>query len=235
VLILQPAAAAQMRATIWQLPLGQPIAAMPAPSAFGALACGSNGGPPLRKLQDWSGFTACTPEPDGLREVYIDYDHRAEAAASAAGQYLDPSMIGTTEALFPVIASALFDAHGVMQAVRLVTDPRADARKATSLPRLRPRGEHYLLGLYLAERFGITAADCSNLAPAPGETPVVGQFVKRDCIRTADGVSYRLEQRYLRKRGQHDIDADTGQLSQDEFESWTRAEVRLVGSASAAQ
>jgi hypothetical protein len=239
-LTLLPVAGAEVRATIWQLPLGQSIAAMPAASEYGTLACGSNGGPPLRKLQDWSGFQICRPEADGLREVYVEYDRTAEAAALATRQYLDPSMIGTSEAYFPVVASALFDAQGILRAIRLVTDPRPDAREATSLPRLRPRGEHYLLGGYLAERFSLTASDCHDLAAAPGETPVIGQFVKRDCTRTVGEIRYALQQRYLRKPGQHDIDPDTGQLSEGQFESWTRAEVRLVGqnqgpSASTAQ
>jgi hypothetical protein len=227
-LILVPTAAAEMRATIWQLPLGQKITAMPERGRFGALACGSNGGPPLRKLQDWNGFQICKPEADGLREVYVEYDRKAELAASSAGQYLDPAMIGTSEALFPVIASALFDAGGVLRGIRLVTDPRPDTREATSLPRLRRRGEHYLLGGYLAGRFGIEAGECHDLAAAAGETPVIGQFVKRDCLKTVDGFSYRLQQRYLRKRGQHDIDANTGHLSENEFESSTRLDVRLT-------
>lgn len=192
------------------------------------MACGSDGGPPLRKLSDWAEFKSCEPEADGLREVYVEYDRKAELAAAAAGQYLDPALIGTSEALFPVVASALFDAEGTLQGIRLVTDPRSDARAATSLPRLRPRGEHYLLGGYLAERFGMTPSDCHDLAAAPGESAVVGQFVKQVCFRTIDGIRYGLEQHYLRKPGQRDIDLNTGHLSEGQFESWTRAEVRLV-------
>ena len=33
---------------------------------------------------------------------------------------------GTTEAMFPVIVSALFNDSGVLQGIRIVTDPRAD-------------------------------------------------------------------------------------------------------------
>jgi hypothetical protein len=228
VALVPPLAAAEMRATIWQLPLGQSIAALPAATQYEALACGSNGGPPLRRLQDWAGFHSCKPEADGLREVYVEYDRTAEAAAEAAGQYLDLSMVGTSEAYFPVIASALFDEHGILRAIRLVTDPRPDARPATSLPRLRPRGEHYLLAGYLAERFELTANDCHDLAAAPGETPVIGQFVKRDCSRTIGETRFTMQQRYLRKPGQRDIDPDTGQLSEGQFESVTRAELRWV-------
>jgi hypothetical protein len=216
------------RKTIWDLPLGQNISTMPEASQFSLLACGSDGGPPLRKLMDWTAFGNCSPEADGLREVYLEYDNAAEAAGLATGRYVDPAEVGTAEAFFPVVASALFDAGGTLRAVRLITDPRRDSIKPTSLPRLRPRGEHYLLAGYLAERFGIEPGDCRDIAPERGETPVIGQFVKRHCEKTSNGIRYSLEQHYLRKRGQHDIDPETGQLSDGQFESWTRAEIHLA-------
>lgn len=215
------------RATIWDLPLGKNLATMPAPARFGLLACGSNGGPPLQHLSDWSGFSQCAPEADGLHEVYVEYDQTAGKAGLAAGTYVDPALVGTAEAYFPVVASALFDESGTLEGIRLVTDARPDAAEVTSLPRLRPRGEHYLLGGYLAKRFGIEPQDCEDALPERGETPVIGQFVKQLCSKTEGDVTYTIEQRYLRKRGQHDVDPDTGQLTQDQFVSWTRAEVRL--------
>ena len=126
------------------------------------------------------------------------------------------------------MASALFDGGGTLQAVRLVTDPRRDALKPTNLPRLRPRAEHYLLAGYLAERFGIASGDCQDLAPERGEAPVIGQFVKRRCEKNQQWHPLQFREHYLRKRGQRDIDKETGQLSEGEFESWTRAEIRLV-------
>lgn len=218
-----------MRTTVWQLPLDHHAEDLPPASSFKLLACGSDGGPPLQILQDWSDFQLCKPEADGLREVYLEYDGTREAAALRQRKYLDPHLIGTSEALFPVIASALFDEAGVLRAIRLVTDPRADAAKPTHLPRLRPRNEHYLLGDYLADRFGISPADCHERPATRRERPVLGMFVKRECTRIVGGISYLLVQHYLRKAGQANIDAETGQLSTGEFESWTRMEVRVVG------
>ena len=58
----------------------------------------------------------------------------------------------------------------------------------------------------------------------------MGQFVKRECTRDDDAAHrhYTIVSHYLRKPGQHDIDPATGQLSQGQFESFTRAEVRLL-------
>src|SRR5437588_5912323 len=41
---------------------------------FGELACGSNGGPPRQKLEQWSDFAKCRPEDSNLHEVYARFD-----------------------------------------------------------------------------------------------------------------------------------------------------------------
>ena len=53
------------RSTVWDLKLGQPIAAQPGAQEFRAFACGSNGGAPRQQLTGWSDFTRCRAEPDG--------------------------------------------------------------------------------------------------------------------------------------------------------------------------
>src|ERR1043166_3169289 len=45
---------------------------------FGEFACGSNGGPPRQKLDDWSGFMKCRPEPNGLHEVNVRFEDERE-------------------------------------------------------------------------------------------------------------------------------------------------------------
>ncbi len=62
------------RASVWDLRLGQTIAAQPAAGEFRAFACGSNGGPPRARLDGWSDFRRCKAGADGLHEVYFEYD-----------------------------------------------------------------------------------------------------------------------------------------------------------------
>src|SRR5262249_31747922 len=50
---------------------------------YGDLACGSNGGPPRQKLDGWTGFRTCRPEPSGLREVYVRFDDTDEYVGKA--------------------------------------------------------------------------------------------------------------------------------------------------------
>jgi hypothetical protein len=59
------------RATVAELKLGAHISAQPLPDEFKGFACGSNGGPPRRKLADWSEFRRCPAERNGLHEVYF--------------------------------------------------------------------------------------------------------------------------------------------------------------------
>jgi len=93
---------------------------------FGDLACGSNGGPPRQKLEGWTGFASCRPEPNGLHEVYIRFDDEDEYVGRAIDDPLHAQgRVGTRVAGHPVILSALFDAGGVVRGLRFVTDPRA--------------------------------------------------------------------------------------------------------------
>ena len=58
---LGPATAQQLRrATIWNLKLGEPIAAQPSPDEFRGFACGSNGGAPRQPLTGWRDFARCS-------------------------------------------------------------------------------------------------------------------------------------------------------------------------------
>src|SRR5262249_13166329 len=103
------------RATIWDLKLGQPIAAQPAAGELGAFACGANGGPPRQPLTGWSDFMRCADEPGGLREVYFEYDDEYEFVARARNLPREVARwAGTTEVGFPVMTSALFDDAGVL-------------------------------------------------------------------------------------------------------------------------
>lgn len=216
------------RARIWDIAPGASLSELPPASAFKSLACGSNGGPPGMALKGWSQYGECAPDIDGRHEIYLEYDDEAEYRALASGTWIDPAQIGTSEFFFPVIVSALIDAGGTVDGIRIVTDPRPSKEQRPGVMTTRPRGEHYLMAGYLMARFGMTDTDCTDLPPATGETAVIGQFVKRSCEKTAGDTRIRIEQHYLRKPGQTDIDPVSRQLTEGQYESWTRAEIRRV-------
>jgi hypothetical protein len=184
---------------------------------FGDLACGSNGGPPRAPLDDWSGFKTCRPEENGLREVSARFDDEDEYVGKAiddplyAGQHT-----GTRVAGHPVILSVLFDDDGVLRGIRLVSDPRAEPSE---------RRMAHLLRLAVINRYDPAGWTCTDVAPAAGETPVGGVFVKQRCEKAVPQRALTVEAHFLRKAGQSAVDPQSGEYRSGQFESWTRFEL----------
>jgi hypothetical protein len=219
------------RATVWDLKLGQPIAAQPAAGEFGNFACGANGGPPRQPLGGWSDFMRCAAEPGGLHEVYFEYDDEYELIARARNLPREVARwAGTTEVGFPVMTSALFDDAGVLRAIRIVTDSRPDYRSDPTEASLKKRANAYQLGGVMAARHGIEAArDCQSLPAAEGESAVGGLFVKLACDMTDKerGIRILLRTSYFRKPGQSGVNPQLPtQLTVGQFESSARLEIQ---------
>jgi hypothetical protein len=227
-----PAAAQDLhRSTVWDLKLGQPAAAQPAPDEFRAFACGADGGPPRQPLAGWRDFARCPAEPNGWHEVYFEYDDEYEYVARARDLPREIARwAGTTEAGFPVMVSALFDDGGVLRAMRVITDSRPDYRNDTTEADLKRRPNAYLFGGVMAARYGIEAArDCTSLPATEGESAVGEQFVKLACERVdrARGIKVFLRTNYFRKPGQSGVNPQLPtQLTKGQFESSARLEIR---------
>jgi hypothetical protein len=183
---------------------------------FGEFACGSNGGPPRQKLDDWAGFVKCAPEPNGLREVAVRFDDEKEYIGRAIDddRFTDQRS-STRVAGHPVILSALFDDKGVLRGLRFVSDPRAAP--------LERRMAH-MLRLAVINRYGPANWNCTDFPAADGETPVGGVFVKQRCEKLTPEHALSVEAHFLRKPGQTGTDAN-GEYVPGQFESWTRFEV----------
>ena len=111
------------RLTIWDIHLGEDASAIP--DAYVNYACGTNGGPPSRKLPNFAAFKTCKPAADGLHEVYFEYDDELEYVARALDNESQiRKYAGTTVYEFPVVASLLIDDAGVVRGERMATDPR---------------------------------------------------------------------------------------------------------------
>jgi hypothetical protein len=184
---------------------------------FGELACGSNGGPPRQKLDGWSDFTICRPEANGLHEVYVRFDDEDDYIGRAIDDPLyAQGKVGTRVAGHPVILSALFDAGGVLRGLRFVTDPRAAPHE---------RRMAHLFRLAVINRYEPDSWSCTDLPPAPGESPVGGVFLKQRCEKATPERHLMVEARFLRKPGQNDIDPVSGETRPGAYESWTRFEI----------
>ncbi len=184
---------------------------------LGDLACGSNGGAPRQRIDDWSGFGKCRTEDNGLHEVYARFEDEREYI----GRAIDDPMYargkaGTRLAGHPVIVSALFDRDGVLRGLRFVTDPRAASHE---------RRMAHLLRLSVFNRYDHEGWSCTDFPPAAGETPVGGIFVKLRCEKLASDRHLTVEARFFRKPGQSDVDPKTGDYRAGQFESSTRFEI----------
>jgi hypothetical protein len=218
------------RASIWDLKLGEKIAAQPPAAEFRGFACGSDGGAPRAPLTGWSDFRRCRAEPDALHEVYFEYDDELEYIARARDLENEITRwAGTTEVGFPVVVSALFDDEGVLRGIRMVTDARPDHRNDITPANLRTRSDAYLLGGLLAARFDVDPArDCMAIAPAEGENAVGGVFIKRTCERidAEHGRKILLRVNFFRKPGQSAVNPQLPtQLTEGQFESSARFEM----------
>jgi hypothetical protein len=186
-------------------------------NGWGELACGSNGGPARQELGAWSEFGKCPPDASGLHEVAARFDDEDEYVAKALG---NPSYagqrIGTRVAGHPVVLSALFDDGGRLRGIRIVSDARAT---------LAERRMAHLLGIAVISRYGTDGWNCTDFAPAEGESPVGGVFINRRCEKRTSERDIAIEVHLLRKPGQHDVDPETHEYTRGDFESWTRFEL----------
>jgi hypothetical protein len=186
-------------------------------TGFGDLACGSNGGPPRQKIEEWSEFAKCRPEASGLHEVYVRFDDEDEYIGKAIEEpRYARGKSGTRVAGHPVILSALFDRGGTLRALRFITDPRAASHE---------RRMAHMLRLAVINRYEPDGWICTDSPPAEGETPVGGILIKQRCEKTSSSRHLTLETRFLRKPGQSDNDPVTGEYRAGAFESSTRFEI----------
>lgn len=150
-------------------------------------ACGHDGGPPGPAIAAWHEFARCPADAAGRHEVTF-------AFAPSPLENLGDRWEGTKVAGHPVIPSLLIDDRGVVQGLRIVTDPEA---------RLYLKKKAFLLGVRVMGRYGRDGWTCTEAAPDEGRTPVGGMFIDRRCEKTYHGRRLILDTDLYRTRDQH--------------------------------
>jgi hypothetical protein len=210
------ASAQQPLPRIWDVQLGAPVGDLPE-EEFVDPACGTNGGPPGLPIGGFERFERCRPEASGLREIWFRYDDEWEFVARAAR---DPDAVVRNNAMVvlgqPVTLSLLIDRSGLVQGYRIFTDPRAEEEV---------RINAYGVAIAFKARFGTDGWKCDDLAPANGENPIAGTFIKEHCEKTADGEEVTVDSRHYYKPGQALVDPNTGLATVNQFESAARLQV----------
>jgi hypothetical protein len=203
------------------LAIGTKVADMPDPGYY-EFACGTNGGPPAKRIAGWEAFKECAGEPGtGLHEVFVRYDDEADYISKVVrdlegeGIPID-KYSGTKIAGHPVILSVLFDDDGVMQGLRAVTDPRADVDQ---------RRRAFLLRIRVFNRYFPEDWQCTDLQPEAGQSPVGGLFIKQRCYKNfRDSRQVVMNTNFFRKAGQTGFDQQGHRLEGD-YENSGRFEV----------
>jgi hypothetical protein len=146
------------------LRVGMTVAELPS-EGYVDLACGKDGGEPGAALASWAEFARCPQDANGLHEVTFAY---AESPLAELGDRWE----GTKVAGHPVIPSLLINDGGIVQGIRIVTDPDT---------RLYLKKKAFLLGIRVMGRYGRDGWTCTEAEPGDGRTPVGGMFIDRHC------------------------------------------------------
>jgi len=195
---------------IWNIELGRSVYSV-GEDDFMMFACGSNGGPPGRRLEGFRDFLDCPPEESGLREVYFEYDDERLYWAKAH-RYSDivASLGGGTRVIgIDVMLSVLVDEVGIVQGWRIVTDPRPSGGLDEDLGRF---------GFLAMARFGEADWDCIDYPPVEGREPAGGRYLDRKCAKTEEDRELKVRIEHYRKPGQarlnqHNLRPNMGSLA----------------------
>jgi hypothetical protein len=122
----------------------------------------------------WRDFARCRAEPDGLHEVYFEYDDELEYIARARDADREITRwAGTTEVIFPVRGVGAVRLRWRAARIRMVTDAGPSIATTSPRPTCASAPTPNMLGGIMAARFDIeTARDCMSSPPAEGESAV---------------------------------------------------------------
>ena len=169
--------------------------------SYTELRCVTSG----QALESWLDYRQCSRDARGLHAIRFEF---LPASNSLAG--LNDRWQGTKIAGHPVLLSLGLDDQGIVQAIRIETDPEA---------RMYLKKKAFLLGLRIRERYGQDGWTCSDQAIQPGQSEVGGMFVHETCEKVSEGRRLVVETNLYR---------DVGQTGRD-FVSSTRFDISREG------
>jgi hypothetical protein len=186
------------------LSVGMRVSELPA-QGYVHLACGKDGEEPGLELTSWAEFQRCPADGAGLHEIAFEYDESLQPWAAVSDKWE-----GTQVAGHPVIPSLLIDDQGIVQRIRIVTDPDV---------RLYLKKKAFLLPIRVMGRYGREDWACVDAEPGAGRAPVGGMFIDRRCEKTFHDRRLVMETRLYR----------TVEQSGQEFTGSTRLEIINAG------
>ncbi len=181
--------------------VGMTVSELPQ-QGYGNFICGAGGETGGPTLENWAEYMRCAPDEEGLREVQFQYTATRVEFVKANDKWEGTRVYG-----HPAIVSLLIDQDGVVDGIRIVTDPEA---------RRYMRKKAFLLGQQAKFHFSPKTWRCEAKEPSSGEEPVGGIFRKERCVNRFDNRVVKLEIDLFRTPGQ----------TMESFVNATRIEIR---------
>jgi hypothetical protein len=169
---------------------------------YGNFVCRGDGAAAGQPIAGWGEYTRCPADGEGLREVGFDYTETRVEFVKANDKWEGTRVFG-----HPSLVSLLIDDQGVVDGIRIVTDP--DSRRYM-------RKKAFLLGRRAKYHFSPATWTCERMEPSDGEEPVGGVYFKERCVNRFGDRVVKLEIDLFRTPGQ----------TMEEFVNATRIEIR---------
>ena len=162
--------------------VGMPASELPAEGYTDFTCAGSK-----TNVQGWPDYVRCPADAAGLHALRFSYQEGSNDLA-----FVNDTYEGTKVGGHPVLLTLLISDAGVVEGLRIETDPAA---------RLNRRKKAYLLGELAKGRYGENGWTCTEAQPGAGEEPVGGMFMKEHCEKTTPTRRYVLDRQMFHKVG----------------------------------
>lgn len=148
-------------------------------------------GKPGQSLPGWSAYTSCPADPHGLHDVDFRYDDAYNPRAR-----VNPSAGGTKVGGQPAILTLMIDDHGVVQGLRIATDPHVP-------PYLHKKA--FLFRDQVRQQFGSDGWTCTTGHPTADEEPIADIFIKQHCEKVTPTRHLYLDTSLYQHPGAHTL------------------------------
>ena len=179
--LLAGAPAGAEEADLRSLRIGMPADQLPA-EGYAGFSCADG-----TAVQGWQDYRRCPADAAGLHALRFRYQDGGNELA-----FVNDTYEGTKVGGHPVVLTMLISGAGVVQGLRVETDPAA---------RLNRRKKAHLLGALAKARYGEDGWACTGTPPAAGEESVGGLFVKERCEKATSDRRYVLHRQMFRHAG----------------------------------
>ena len=167
--------------------VGMTVRELPAHGYLDFTCDGASG----HSLTGWDGYASCPADAHGLHDVDFKYDDAYNPRAR-----LNSALGGTKVAGHPVVLTLMIDNAGVVQGLRIATDPHVP-------PYLHKKA--FLFRDQVRQQFGSDGWTCTTGHPTGDEEPIADIFIKQHCEKVTPTRHLYLDTSLYQHPGAHTL------------------------------